>query len=935
MPKGRGSTMWLPWLNQKVEEAQGWLADTGDWLAKVNIDAPVPPVQDHRPGERAVPWPAPRPADQQAAGEGSRQPPKGFAEQPSGEGVPAPAAVVTPQPPSVPPAPPPAPPPAQVPSGHGLGPGAPVEIYSESQQAWLQGQVLHISDFGFALVAYCHVNGASVQKELPLDHPHLRLPQGHVPRHPSAPSKPAGGAATPRQPQQPQQPQQQQPPPHQQQQQQTPQKQQQLLQHQEVPPKEQPYRPPGQTPRQDHPRQSATPGRGGGDGDPQQLLAEVLAHCNDDGRWEDGDFPPVPSSLCHDWESYRPRGCDFRTLVWRRAEQVLPGIPVLPAQGVGHRDTKQGCLGDCYFLAALSAFAHKQRGHVQRLLCTSPEALRAGVSVCRLSWNGRWRNLPVSHTFPCYHWGPLAFSSVEGGKALWVPLLEKAWAKLHGSYQAIVAGSPAEALRALSGAPCKHLSLEDARQDRCDTKLLTPSRVLDADSYAKGTGSLAKSKAGDTSEAVWKQLTDAVKKGYPVCASCGGAGEEEHEDHATGLIRGHAYTVLEARLLDGSATPSVRLRNPWGRGRWRGAPQRQGETGDDGDGVFWMHYRDFIQQFNSIDIGLIRSGYDTAYIDAHLVHGLGPCKAALVRLVPQADGEVTISVLQPSRRRGQEKAKTWKEINDELHSVGFEVFGPPSSRSQGLTLVAASPFQPRQEVAIEVTLRAGVEYFVALRAAPRRGGAPPAGLRLCTYAPGPPVSFANCQQSPEELQRSAWETQVREQGDVVWEEDGAEVRLWTADTGDPLVLLFKAPRNRPMLAYFEWSLTNMLLRRAFPDQPPDPKDVAAVASGQKYRCQQVVELPPGGRQLTAITWANPREASQIEYSFVCGTKPCSVCKAPVGVQVPGRFCGEYVYWSPPAMFGAALGAEPKYAHSECKSFAKLRDASMRKLRHLQ
>lgn len=51
-----------------------------------------------------------------------------------------------------------------------------------------------------------------------------------------------------------------------------------------------------------------------------------------------------------------------------------------------------------------------------------------------------------------------AFSrSVEG--ELWVILLEKAWAKLYGSYKQIEAGFPDEPLHDLTGAPIKHLFL--------------------------------------------------------------------------------------------------------------------------------------------------------------------------------------------------------------------------------------------------------------------------------------------------------------------------------------------------------------------------------------------------------------------------------------------------------------------------------------------
>eukprot|EP00434_Breviolum_minutum_P026005 symbB.v1.2.022987.t1/scaffold2038.1/size91535/3 len=50
-----------------------------------------------------------------------------------------------------------------------------------------------------------------------------------------------------------------------------------------------------------------------------------------------------------------------------------------------------------------------------------------------------------------------AFSSSAG--CLWVPLLEKAWARVNGSYQAAERGDGAEALAALTGAPARLYSL--------------------------------------------------------------------------------------------------------------------------------------------------------------------------------------------------------------------------------------------------------------------------------------------------------------------------------------------------------------------------------------------------------------------------------------------------------------------------------------------
>ena len=39
------------------------------------------------------------------------------------------------------------------------------------------------------------------------------------------------------------------------------------------------------------------------------------------------------------------------------------------------------------------------------------------------------------------------------GNEMWVFLLEKAWSKLHGSYERIISGSPSQTYRDVTGAP--------------------------------------------------------------------------------------------------------------------------------------------------------------------------------------------------------------------------------------------------------------------------------------------------------------------------------------------------------------------------------------------------------------------------------------------------------------------------------------------------
>jgi len=61
--------------------------------------------------------------------------------------------------------------------------------------------------------------------------------------------------------------------------------------------------------------------------------------------------------------------------------------------------------------------------------------------------------LPTLDEEPCF--------SKANGNELWVIILEKAWAKLHGSYERIEAGHAHEVMRDLTGAPSWDLDVDD------------------------------------------------------------------------------------------------------------------------------------------------------------------------------------------------------------------------------------------------------------------------------------------------------------------------------------------------------------------------------------------------------------------------------------------------------------------------------------------
>ncbi|KRX08451.1 hypothetical protein PPERSA_12932 [Pseudocohnilembus persalinus] len=290
----------------------------------------------------------------------------------------------------------------------------------------------------------------------------------------------------------------------------------------------------------------------------------------------DDSFPPCPNSICNDQNDlkfYKTRDKYY----WKEPKNIFKGqiyifqkkqtSLVQSRVGIGEyispRDIKQGNLGDCYFLSCLSSMAEKPE-RILKLFITKIYN-KFGVYCVKLCHNGKLKAITVDDKFPCHnkYSGP-AFSKANGNE-LWVLLLEKAYAKMYGSYSRIEGGYSQEAYFDLTGAPAYSVHTQNFKTGKHNEK------IYDELVYALNFNQFLVNAA--TSHDITSQISKQI-----------------------GLIGGHAYSILNVFMVEHpklGQTFLVKLRNPWGKN----------------DGIFYMKLFDFQSYFSSIQICCYHDDY--------------------------------------------------------------------------------------------------------------------------------------------------------------------------------------------------------------------------------------------------------------------------------------------------------------------------------------
>ncbi|XP_023323290.1 calpain clp-1 [Eurytemora carolleeae] len=321
------------------------------------------------------------------------------------------------------------------------------------------------------------------------------------------------------------------------------------------------------------------------------LGTEEIQGFGPDHPFEDPNFPAEPSSLY-----FSSRNEDELCLyTWVRPKDLVPE-PHIFVDGTSRRDVVQGVLGDCWLLSTCAALA-KREDLLYRVV--DPHQTLYGpeyTGMIRINiWRyGRWVTVIIDDRIPQKN-GSYCYARCLDPAEFWVALVEKAYAKIHGSYEAIEGGMPIEAMVDLTGGLAERYELKDSRKHKTLYKYLRKSFSSQA--------FITCSRKGD-----WKM---------------------SHKADSNGLVQGHAYTITglyRVHAQDLGRICLLRIRNPWGdKNEWKGAwsdgdelwskveEEKKHEMGLHymNDGEFWMEFfTDFCNQFEEVSICTLGPDFD-------------------------------------------------------------------------------------------------------------------------------------------------------------------------------------------------------------------------------------------------------------------------------------------------------------------------------------
>ncbi|XP_033865155.1 calpain-5 [Acipenser ruthenus] len=325
--------------------------------------------------------------------------------------------------------------------------------------------------------------------------------------------------------------------------------------------------------------------------------------------FEDPLFPAVDESLFY-------QGNPIGRVHWKRPKELCED-PHLFVNGISAHDLHQGQLGNCWFVAACSSLASRE-SLWQKVIPDWKEQewdqqkkeAYAGIFHFRFWRFGEWVDVVIDDRLPTIN-NQLVYCHSNDSNEFWSALVEKAYAKVYGCYEALDGGNTADALVDFTGGVSEPLDLIEgqfAQDEESRNRLF--ERVLKVHN----------------------------REGLISCSIRATTSADMEARLDCGLVKGHAYAVTDVRkvrlghgllsYLKSEKLFMIRMRNPWGEKEWNGPwsdsseewqkvskseREKLGVTVQD-DGEFWMTFEDFCKYYT--DLILCRL-INTSYLSIH------------------------------------------------------------------------------------------------------------------------------------------------------------------------------------------------------------------------------------------------------------------------------------------------------------------------------
>lgn len=331
-----------------------------------------------------------------------------------------------------------------------------------------------------------------------------------------------------------------------------------------------------------------------------QNYSRLRASCRNGILFEDSEFPANDASLKF------PPGKLGGHVEWKRPTEICSD-PKLVVGRLNGSNTTQGSLGNCWFVAACCALARERElwcmvvpNSEQQDYTVGDPRRHGGIFHFRFWSFGRWVDVTIDDRLPTIH-GKLIFAHSQLDNEFWCSLLEKAYAKLHGSYAAMESGNLVDALVDFTAGFAERIDVIEHGARSTELKRIELFRHM---------------------------REEAEHHSLMCCAIKATSPEDMNGRTEMGLVKGHAYCVTDVRKVNIARTGlfaifkgrdklrMIRLRNPWGEKEWIGAfsdgseewsrvsakdREKVGLTFQD-DGEFWMTFEDFCAHFTFVSI---------------------------------------------------------------------------------------------------------------------------------------------------------------------------------------------------------------------------------------------------------------------------------------------------------------------------------------------